>query len=144
MLASLTHMTHFVGKYFTYHKVRWEDHPNIRGSRIEAAVAKALGYPLTWSAPRGDLLFNIYRSADGKTFTKVTSEPLAGGVFTEPGEPNVKVFYRVTSLDRRLRESGPSVVVSAAAKTESREPVLAASFSAETAAAAGDQKLSGK
>ncbi|HOD67016.1 MAG TPA: respiratory nitrate reductase subunit gamma [candidate division Zixibacteria bacterium] len=47
----LTHMTHFVGKYFTYHKVRWEDHPNIRGSRIEAAVAKALGYPLTWSAP---------------------------------------------------------------------------------------------
>ena len=30
-----THMTHFVGKYFTYHKVRWEDHPNIRGSKLE-------------------------------------------------------------------------------------------------------------
>lgn len=46
-----THMTHFVGKYFTYHKVRWEDHPNIRGGKIEAAVTKALGYQITWSAP---------------------------------------------------------------------------------------------
>lgn len=46
-----THMTHFVGKYFTYHKVRWEDHPNIRGGKIEEAVSKALGYKLNWSAP---------------------------------------------------------------------------------------------
>jgi len=46
----LTHMTHFVGKYFTYHKVRWEDEPNVRGSRIEAAVIESLGYKLSWSA----------------------------------------------------------------------------------------------
>jgi nitrate reductase gamma subunit len=46
-----THMTHFVGKYFTYHKVRWEDHPNIKGGKIEAAVTKALGYKLNWAAP---------------------------------------------------------------------------------------------
>ena len=46
-----THMTHFVGKFFTYHKVRWEDHPNIRGSKIEKAVAEYLGYKLSWSAP---------------------------------------------------------------------------------------------
>ena len=46
-----THMTHFVGKYFTYHKVRWEDHPNIRGGKIEKAVVEALGYRLNWSAP---------------------------------------------------------------------------------------------
>ncbi len=45
-----THMTHFVGKYFTYHKVRWEDHPNIRGGKIEKAVTTALGYKITWSA----------------------------------------------------------------------------------------------
>lgn len=45
-----THMTHFVGKYFTYHKVRWEDHPNLRGSKIEEAVSSALGYKITWSA----------------------------------------------------------------------------------------------
>lgn len=45
-----THMTHFVGKYFTYHKVRWEDHPNLRGSKIEKAVTEYLGYKLSWSA----------------------------------------------------------------------------------------------
>lgn len=46
-----THMTHFVGKYFTYHKVRWEDHPNIKGSPLEKTIAKALGYKIDWSAP---------------------------------------------------------------------------------------------
>ena len=46
-----THMTHMFGKYFTYHKVRWEDHPNIRGSEIEKRVQEALGYNITWSAP---------------------------------------------------------------------------------------------
>ncbi len=46
-----THMTHLFGKYFTYHKVRWEDAPNIKGSKIEATVNKALGYKINWSAP---------------------------------------------------------------------------------------------
>lgn len=45
-----THMTHVVGKYFTYHHVRWQDEPNIRGSKIEKAVAQALGYKIEWSA----------------------------------------------------------------------------------------------
>jgi nitrate reductase gamma subunit len=45
-----THMTHMLGKYFTYHTVRWEDHPNVRGSKIEKAVIEALGYKLTWAA----------------------------------------------------------------------------------------------
>lgn len=46
-----THMTHFVGKYFTYHKVRWEDHPNLRGSDLEKRITEALGYRINWSAP---------------------------------------------------------------------------------------------
>jgi nitrate reductase gamma subunit len=46
-----THMTHFVGKYFTYHKVRWEDHPNLKGSELEKRVTEALGYSINWSAP---------------------------------------------------------------------------------------------
>lgn len=45
-----THMTHFVGKYFTYHKIRWEDEPNIAGGKIEKAVSAALGYRINWSA----------------------------------------------------------------------------------------------
>lgn len=46
-----THMTHMVGKYFTYHRIRWEDAPNVRGSKIEHAVQEALGYTINWSAP---------------------------------------------------------------------------------------------
>ncbi len=46
-----THMTHFVGKFFTYHRVRWEDQPNRRGSRLESAVTQALSRKITWSAP---------------------------------------------------------------------------------------------
>ncbi len=46
-----THMTHFVGKYFTYHKVRWEDQANLKGSKLEKRIVEALGYPINWSAP---------------------------------------------------------------------------------------------
>jgi len=46
-----THMTHMFGKYFTYHKIRWEDEPNVRGGKIEKAVTEALGYQVTWAAP---------------------------------------------------------------------------------------------
>ena len=43
--------THFVGKYFTYHKVRWQDEPNRRGSGIEKAILKALNTKQDWAAP---------------------------------------------------------------------------------------------
>ncbi len=47
----LTHMAHFFVKWFTWHKIRWDDEPNLRGSRIEAQVNAALQYPVSWSAP---------------------------------------------------------------------------------------------
>jgi len=37
-----TKMTHFFGKYFTYHKVLWEDEQNLRGNEIENEVRKVL------------------------------------------------------------------------------------------------------
>jgi hypothetical protein len=46
-----THMTHFAGKYFTYHRIRWEDAPNIRGGKIEGAVSNSLRQRIDWSAP---------------------------------------------------------------------------------------------
>lgn len=46
-----THMTHFVGKYFTYHKVRWQDEPNRRGGKIEREVLESLGTKQDWAAP---------------------------------------------------------------------------------------------
>lgn len=47
----ITHMAHMFMKFFTYHKIRWEDAPNLRGSKIEAAVQANLSQKPTWSAP---------------------------------------------------------------------------------------------
>lgn len=47
-----TKMTHFVGKYFTYHTVLWEDTPNIKGSKMEKDIQTILTtYKVTWDAP---------------------------------------------------------------------------------------------
>ncbi len=54
----LTHMSHMFMKYFLYHAVKWEDTPNMTGSRIEAAVLGNLGFKPTWAAP--------HIGADGK------------------------------------------------------------------------------
>lgn len=46
----LTHMSHFIGKYFAYHSVRWNDAPNLKGSKQEKVIQEALGQPVSWSA----------------------------------------------------------------------------------------------
>jgi len=52
----LTHMSHFVGKYFAYHAVRWSDEPNMPGGDIEGKIPDLLNQNVGWSAPhiRGD------------------------------------------------------------------------------------------
>lgn len=49
----LSKMSHYVGKFFTFHKVLWENDPNLPGSEIEAKVKAAMGYKAqnSWSAP---------------------------------------------------------------------------------------------
>jgi nitrate reductase gamma subunit len=54
----LTHMSHFIAKYFTYHSVRWDDAPVRKGGKLEAQVAECLGYKPTWAA--------THIGADGK------------------------------------------------------------------------------
>lgn len=54
----LTHMSHFFVKWFTWHKIRWDDTPNVKGGRIEVMIHKALASPVTWSAE--------HINADGK------------------------------------------------------------------------------
>jgi nitrate reductase gamma subunit len=44
----MTQMSHFVGKYFTYHSVRWNDQPN--RPALERKVKECLGYRPSWSA----------------------------------------------------------------------------------------------
>ncbi|MHB8771200.1 MAG: hypothetical protein ACYC7J_09395 [Syntrophales bacterium] len=46
----LTHMSHMFMKYFLYHRVKWDDAPNLRGGAIEAAIRENLELKPTWQA----------------------------------------------------------------------------------------------
>jgi len=46
----LTHMSHFIGKYFAYHAIRWNDEPNLPGGAQEARIQQLLGRPVSWAA----------------------------------------------------------------------------------------------
>ncbi len=69
----LTHMAHFIAKYFTYHSVRWSDKPNWKDSKLEAKLAECLAYRPTWTAP--------HVAGDGvKTWAEIaTTNPAQGG-----------------------------------------------------------------
>ena len=54
MWIPLTRMSHFVAKYFLYHSVRWEDEPNMPGSKLEQALLGQLGRKIGWGAPHID------------------------------------------------------------------------------------------
>ena len=45
-----THMSHFVGKYFAYHAIRWKDDPNLPGGAEEKVIEDLLSRPISWSA----------------------------------------------------------------------------------------------
>jgi len=47
----MTHMSHFVGKYFAYHAIRWADEPNLPGGKEEPVIHELLNKPVSWSAP---------------------------------------------------------------------------------------------
>jgi nitrate reductase gamma subunit len=53
-----THMSHFIGKYFAYHAIRWKDEPNLPGGDQEKTIEELLSRPVSWSAP--------HIKADGK------------------------------------------------------------------------------
>lgn len=48
-----TKMNHYVAKFFIYHKVLWDNEPNLRGSRLEKSVEKLLSHRPqdTWQTP---------------------------------------------------------------------------------------------
>lgn len=45
-----TNMMHFFAKFFTFHMVRWDDAPHLRGSEVERKLEPALRKEITWSA----------------------------------------------------------------------------------------------
>ncbi|HSB82632.1 MAG TPA: respiratory nitrate reductase subunit gamma [Candidatus Methylomirabilis sp.] len=61
-----THMSHFIGKFFTYHTIRWNDQPSLPGGMLEKKLAEYLTYRPTWAA--------THVGADGtKTWADVVS-----------------------------------------------------------------------
>jgi len=66
-----THMSHMFMKYFMYHSVRWEDTPNLKGGKIEAAIWRNLGFRPTWAA--------AHIGADGKKTWKEIATPGSKG-----------------------------------------------------------------
>ncbi len=66
----LTHMAHFFLKYCTWHQIRWNDEPNLRGSHIEKKIQQQLVKPVSWSAP--------HIGADGKrTWADIATSPVS-------------------------------------------------------------------
>jgi nitrate reductase gamma subunit len=62
-----TRMMHFVAKFFTYHRVRWDDRSLERGTAMEAEMTALLGQRPTWAAE--------HVGADGKkTWVDIATE----------------------------------------------------------------------
>ncbi len=47
----LTHMAHFIAKYFTYHSIKWDDMPSSKAVEMQKKLAQYLTYKPHWSAP---------------------------------------------------------------------------------------------
>jgi nitrate reductase gamma subunit len=46
-----THMTHAYMKFFTYHRVRWDDRPVVHDTAMADAMSENMQRPISWAAP---------------------------------------------------------------------------------------------
>jgi nitrate reductase gamma subunit len=69
----LTHMSHFVGKYFAYHAIRWNDRPNLRGGDQEPAIQALLERRISWAAPH-------IQGGGTKSWAEAATPPKPGAV----------------------------------------------------------------
>ncbi len=67
-----TNMMHFFAKWFSFHRVRWDDVPNLRGSNLERRLGPWLNQPVSWSAPH---IQRVKRWADVAQATTVQHAP---------------------------------------------------------------------
>ena len=78
-----TNMMHFFAKWFTYHKVRWDDMPNLRGSKLEQGLGPLLNQPVSWSAMH---IQHIKRWSDAAQVTTDRTPRIQKGVVNEQEE----------------------------------------------------------
>jgi hypothetical protein len=74
-------MMHFFAKFFTFHKVRWDDAPNLRGGELERGLKPLLEQRINWAAPH---MQNLSRWTDVATGDMGTS--IAPRVVRKGGE----------------------------------------------------------
>lgn len=79
------------------------------------AAHGSLGHiQLTWTAATGDTGYNLYRSTDGATWTKLNGAPLTATAYDDaiasPAGDGVVYTYRITGL-KASSESSPSATV---------------------------------
>ncbi len=68
----MTHMAHYVAKYFTYHAIRWDDLPAAHAAELQKKFAEYLTYRPHWSAPH-------IASGGSKTWAEIaTTNPFEG------------------------------------------------------------------
>jgi nitrate reductase gamma subunit len=65
-----THMSHFFTKWFMYHDIRWNDTPNVVGSKLEKKIQEQLAYKVDWAAPH-------IQGGGTKTWVDVATEEVA-------------------------------------------------------------------
>ena len=46
-----TRSMHYITRLFAFFLIRWDDEPNVRGSKLENGLIKQFGKKVTWSAP---------------------------------------------------------------------------------------------
>ena len=74
-----TNMMHFFAKFFTYHFVRWDDRPHLRGSKVERQVRPLLEQPVSWSAPHMQSIRLWSDAAQGDADIKITGHTARKG-----------------------------------------------------------------
>jgi nitrate reductase gamma subunit len=61
-----TRSTHYITRILAYYFIRWDDEPNVRGSKLEGQINSLLGQRVSWEGPH---------IAAGKSWGEVATEP---------------------------------------------------------------------
>ena len=64
-----TRSMHYITRFFAFYLIRWDDEPNIRGSKLERKLQALLNQKVSWSAPH---------IKTGKTWGEQAEEPKLG------------------------------------------------------------------
>lgn len=89
--------------------VFWDAPPSAPSITGIARGTSSLGVSWSASPERDVMMYRVWRSQDGSTYTHVATVNATTGSYTDGGLPNGVYWYKVTSVDRRGTSSHGSV-----------------------------------